>query len=150
MQNNHIWSHSVQPAPGPALIHILICLPIYDHKLDNKNEATQHYYMKMEKIDCRITIFGVIQYSQPPAPALVHILIYLPIYDHKSDNKNKATQHYGKCSKMSKSSCLPKRPRQTVQTQIRLLLKKQSDQGLPCLLFWQAFVSFTAEKQHFI
>ena len=26
----------------------------------------------------------------------------------------------------------------TVQTQIRLLLKKQSDQGLPCLLFWQA------------
>ena len=26
-------------------------------------------------------------------------------------------------------------PRQTGQTQIRLLLKKQSDQGLPCLLF---------------
>ena len=26
------------------------------------------------------------------------------------------------------------RPGQTVQTQIRLLLKKQSDQGLPCLL----------------
>ena len=33
------------------------------------------------------------------------------------------------------ASCLPKRPRQTGQTQIRLLLKKQSDQGLPCLLF---------------
>ena len=32
-------------------------------------------------------------------------------------------------------SCLPKRPRPTVKTQIRLLLKKQSDQGLPCLLF---------------
>ena len=28
-----------------------------------------------------------------------------------------------------------KGPRQTVQTQIRLLLKKQSDQGLFCLLF---------------
>ena len=28
---------------------------------------------------------------------------------------------------------------ETVQTQIRLLLKKQSDQGLPCLLFWEAF-----------
>ena len=28
-------------------------------------------------------------------------------------------------------SCLTKRPRQTVQTQIRLLLTKQSDQGLP-------------------
>ena len=40
-----------------------------------------------------------------------------------------------KRSKISNTSCLPKRPRQTVQTQIRLLLKKQSDQGLPCLLF---------------
>ena len=28
---------------------------------------------------------------------------------------------------------------QTVQTQIQLPLKKQSDQGLPSLLFWQAF-----------
>ena len=27
------------------------------------------------------------------------------------------------------------RPKQTVQTQIRLLLKNQSDQGLLCLLF---------------
>ena len=41
----------------------------------------------------------------------------------------------GKCSKISNTSCLPKRRRQTGQTQIRLLLKKQSDQGLPCLLF---------------
>ena len=31
-----------------------------------------------------------------------------------------------------------KGPRQTRQTQIRLLLKKQSDQGLPCLPIWQA------------
>ena len=31
--------------------------------------------------------------------------------------------------------CLPKRPRQTVQTQFRLLLKKQSELGLTCLLF---------------
>ena len=40
---------------------------------------------------------------------------------------------YGKCSKISNTCCLPKSSRQTVQTQIRLLLK--SDQGLPCLLF---------------
>ena len=40
---------------------------------------------------------------------------------------------YGKCSKISNTSHLPKKPSQTVQTQIRLLLKKQSDQGLPCL-----------------
>ena len=30
---------------------------------------------------------------------------------------------------------LTKIPKQTMQTQSRLLLKKQSDQGLPCLLF---------------
>ena len=45
--------------------------------------------------------------------------------------------------------CL-KRPRQTVQTQIRLLLKKQSDQGLPCLLFAQPFCEFQPDNQHFI
>ena len=43
-----------------------------------------------------------------------------------------------KCSKISNTGSLPKRPRQTAQTQIRLFLKKQSDQGLPCLSFWQA------------
>ena len=41
------------------------------------------------------------------------------------------------CSKIANTSCLPKRPRQTGQSLIRLLLKKQSDQGLPWLLFWQ-------------
>ena len=42
---------------------------------------------------------------------------------------------YIKCSKISNTNHLPKRSRQTGQTQIRLLLKKQSDQGLLCLLF---------------
>ena len=46
-------------------------------------------------------------------------------------HKNK----YGKGSKISNTDHLPKRSRQTGQTQIRLLLKKQSDQGLPFLLF---------------
>ena len=41
---------------------------------------------------------------------------------------------YDKCFKISNTSCLLKRPRQTVQSQIRQLLKKQSDLGLPCLL----------------
>ena len=36
---------------------------------------------------------------------------------------------YRKCSKMSNPSCLTKRPGQTVQN------LKQSNQGLPCLLF---------------
>ena len=52
--------------------------------------------------------------------------------------------------KISNTSCLSKIPRQTRQTQIRLLLKKQSDQGPPCLLFWQAFVNSSPENQHFV
>ena len=43
-----------------------------------------------------------------------------------------------KCSgfyKILNTSCTAKRLRQTVQLLIRLLLQKQSDQGLPCLLF---------------
>ena len=40
-------------------------------------------------------------------------------------------KYYNRCSKILNTSCLPKRPRQTVQTKIILLLKKQSDYGLP-------------------
>ena len=36
---------------------------------------------------------------------------------------------YGKCSKISKTSSLPKKPRQTGQTQIRLLLKNCTHSG---------------------
>ena len=45
------------------------------------------------------------------------------------------TGAYSRCSKISNTNRIPKRSRQTVQTQIRLLLKKQSDQRLPYLLF---------------
>ena len=38
--------------------------------------------------------------------------------------------------------------KQTWQTRIRLL-QKQSDQGLPCLLFWQAFCEFQPWKPTF-
>ena len=48
---------------------------------------------------------------------------------------------------ISNTSCLTKRPRQTVQTQIRLLLKKQSVHGLPCLLFYRHFVNFSPDNQ---
>ena len=41
----------------------------------------------------------------------------------------------GNALKFLNTRSLPKRSRQTAQTQIRLLLKKQSDQGLCCLLF---------------
>ena len=51
-------------------------------------------------------------------------------------------KRYSKYSKILKTSCLPKRPWQTGKTQIRLLLKKQSDQGIPCLLFWPPFGEF--------
>ena len=32
----------------------------------------------------------------------------------------------------------------------RLILKKQSDHGLPCLLLEQTFVTLSPDKQHFI
>ena len=41
---------------------------------------------------------------------------------------------YGKCLKFRTHVACPKRPRLTGQTQIRLLLQKQSGQGLPCYL----------------
>ena len=40
------------------------------------------------------------------------------------------------------------RPKQTAQAQIRLLLKKQSDQGLPCLQY--GICEFQPGKRHFI
>ena len=46
---------------------------------------------------------------------------------------------YGKCSKIPNTSCLPNRHRQTALTQIRLLLKKQSDQGLHCFMGENSF-----------
>ena len=48
-----------------------------------------------------------------------------------------------KCSKMLNTSYryVPKSHRQTEQTKIRLLMKKHTDQGLPCFLFCQAFVN---------
>ena len=48
----------------------------------------------------------------------------------------------GRFSKVLNTSNLPIRPKQTMHTQIRLLLKKQSDQGILCLLFLQSFCQF--------
>ena len=56
---------------------------------------------------------------------------------------------YDKCSKISNTSYLPKRHRQIGQIQIRLLLKKQSVQGLPYLLLWQEIFEFQPWKPTF-
>ena len=56
-----------------------------------------------------------------------------------NNDADQTVQIYSKCSKILNRSFLLKRPRQTRQSQIRL--KKQSDQGLPCLPFGQAFVN---------
>ena len=57
--------------------------------------------------------------------------------------------NYSKCFKTSNTSCLKKRPRQTVQTQIRLLLKKQSDQGFPVCQSDKYFVNSSPDNPHF-
>ena len=67
-----------------------------------------------------------------------------PFNQHGRLKVTLAHMWYGKLFQILNTSCLLKRPRQTVQAQIRQLLKKQSDQGFPvcyseCLLFWQAF-----------
>ena len=49
----------------------------------------------------------------------------VPVYIHKE---------YSKCSKILNTNCLPKRHGEKAQTKIRLLLEKQSDQDLSCLL----------------
>ena len=69
---------------------------------------------------------------------VINLVIYISIIS-KIILQTNITEYlrvsYGKCSKILSNSFLGKRPMQTVQTQIRLHLKKQSDQGLPCLLF---------------
>ena len=51
-------------------------------------------------------------------------------------NSHRTNKHiwafYSKCSKLSNTRCLPKRPRQIIQT----------DQGFSCLLFCPAFCEF--------
>ena len=60
----------------------------------------------------------------------------LNAFHHSVQDKNLNFNSYCRCSKISKTGWLPKRPRQTGQTQIRLLKrKKQFGQGFPCLLF---------------
>ena len=49
---------------------------------------------------------------------------------HMTKHRNRV-----KILKFRKLVACQKKPKQTGQTQIRLLLKKQSDQGIPCLLF---------------
>ena len=62
-----------------------------------------------------------------------------PLHDINSSHEPEAETPFrlinGKCSKITNTSCLLKKHRQTVQTQIRLLLKKQSYHVLPFLLF---------------
>ena len=74
-------------------------------------------------------------------PHLAGLVFYSWVADFHLPESRIET-HYSKYSNISHTRCLLIRPRQTRQTRIRLLLKKQSDQGLPCLPFRQAFCEF--------
>ena len=59
----------------------------------------------------------------------------------------------GKYSKIWNTSCLPTKPRQTVQSQIRLLLKKQPDAMIwdfPVCFSDKHFMNSSPYTQHFI
>ena len=56
---------------------------------------------------------------------------------------------FDKCSKNLNTSYLLKRPRQTGQTQIRLLLMKQSDQVFPVCCSTKHFVNPSPDNQNF-
>ena len=53
----------------------------------------------------------------------------------------------GRCSKISNTCCQINRQPKQCRPRSWLLLKKQSDQGLPCVLFW---VNSSLDNQHFI
>ena len=98
---------------------------------DNERECK----LKLQRFGCKIKRHGEHSF-------IAHFLFYkLHTYIQHLPTFIKA---YGRCSKILKTSCLPKRPGQTAQTKIRL-----SDQGLPCLLFLQAFVN-SCPDNHFI
>ena len=88
-------------------------------------------------------------------PDLGPICLKRLLADHTRRQRVTTVNHiigYDKCSKISNINCLTKRPRQTVLTLIRLLLKKMSVQGLPHLLFgkskpWQQTFILRTERK---
>ena len=73
--------------------------------------------------------------SRPGMVASIHVSLKTDMERLVPLGSFKSEVSHCKCSKISNTSCLPKRPRQTMQTQIRLFLRKQSDQPRQDLLF---------------
>ena len=75
-------------------------------------------------------------YATDPGPWLLSLSLKTNNTEKQITNPSDPYIHvYSKCLKISSVSCLPKRAGQIASTHIRLLMKKQSDQGLTCLLF---------------
>ena len=67
------------------------------------------------------------------------------------DDSNIINCTYSKYSKSLTSNCIPKRPRQTMQIQTRLLLKRSSlIRVFPVFYFDKHFVNSSPDIQHFI
>ena len=67
-------------------------------------------------------------------------------------NKPAHVLRYGKCSKPLNTSCLPKRPRHSTDSDqtVSSRLKEQSNRGLPVCYSDKLFVNFSCENQHYI
>ena len=90
--------------------------------------------------NCReIIFFWNFPVTCPCEGVLISILLFQEELPYPKPGKNGMYQllRYRACTVdilKFQHSCLPKDQEKTGQTQIRLLLKKQSDQGLPCSL----------------
>ena len=65
---------------------------------------------------------------------MYHILAAIHTEGDQATAKVTAESRNHKVNVLKLRTLVSNKPRQTEQTQIRLLLQKQSDQGLPCLL----------------
>ena len=93
-------------------------------------------FQELHRLKFTLTDSGL-HISWPSGPVIPWAINSLDFWKYKMDIH--AWIEFFFSTVLYNTSCLPKRHRQKVQTKIRLLLKKQSDQGLLCFLFWQAF-----------
>ena len=99
---------------------------IFMLKMNKKGASLGFNEIKNKKVTS--SVLGEIKNKNLPAH----------LFFQKSGSRN--TGLFFQAENFKHLSSLPKWHRQSMQIQIRLLMKKQTDQGLPCLLFCKALI----------